>query len=65
MAKIEINNIYKIFGPNPDQVLPRVQKGASKEQVLEETGHTVGLDDVSISIEEGETFVCMGFSGSG
>ena len=65
MAKIEVKNIYKIFGPNPDQVLPRVQKGASKEEVLEETGHTVGLDDVSISIEEGETFVCMGLSGSG
>ena len=32
MAKIEVRNIYKIFGPNPDQVLPRVQKGASKEE---------------------------------
>ena len=65
MAKIEVKNIYKIFGPNPEQVLPKVQAGGSKEEILEETGHTVGLDDVSISIEEGETFVCMGLSGSG
>ena len=65
MSKIEIKNIYKIFGTDPLNVLPMVQKGASKEQVLEETGHTVGLDNVSISIEEGETFVCMGLSGSG
>ena len=65
MSKIEIKNIYKIFGTDPLSVLPMVQKGASKEQVLEETGHTVGLDNVSISIEEGETFVCMGLSGSG
>ena len=65
MAKIEVKNIYKIFGPNPEQVLPKVQAGSSKEEILEETGHTVGLDDVSISIEEGETFVCMGLSGSG
>ena len=32
---------------------------------LEKTGHTVGLDNVSLKIEEGETFVCMGLSGSG
>ena len=37
MSKIEIKNIYKIFGTDPLSVLPMVQKGASKEQVLEET----------------------------
>ncbi len=65
MSKIEINNIYKIFGNEPQSVLPMVQDGATKEEVLEKTGHTVGLDNVSIKIEEGETFVCMGLSGSG
>ena len=65
MSKIEINNIYKIFGPNPQQVMPMVKDCASKEQVMEDTGHTVGLDNVSLSIEEGEIFVCMGLSGSG
>jgi len=65
MSKIEKRNIYKIFGNHPDQVLPMVKEGANKEQVLEETGHTVGLDNVSISIKEGEIFVCMGLSGSG
>ena len=65
MSKIEINNVYKIFGNSPNSVLPMVKNGATKEQVLEETGHTVGLDNVSLKIEEGETFVCMGLSGSG
>ena len=65
MAKIEVKNVYKIFGDNPLKVLPMVKEGATKEQVLVETGHTVGLDNVSISVEEGETFVCMGLSGSG
>ena len=65
MSKIEIKNVYKIFGNSPSKVLPMVQDGASKEEVLEKTGHTVGLDNVSLSIEEGETFVCMGLSGSG
>ena len=65
MSKIEINNIYKIFGTNPDSVMDMVKNGSTKDEVLEQTGHTVGLDNVSLNIEEGETFVCMGLSGSG
>ena len=65
MSKIEINNVYKIFGKNPKSVLPMVKDGATKEDILDQTGHTVGLDNVSLKIEEGETFVCMGLSGSG
>ena len=65
MAKIEAKNVYKIFGPEPSKVLPMCQDKVSKEEILENTGHTVGLADVSLSIEEGETFVCMGLSGSG
>ena len=65
MPKIELKNVYKIFGEDPQSVLPMVQKGATKEEILEETDHTVGLDNVSISVEEGEIFVCMGLSGSG
>ncbi len=65
MSKIEINNVYKIFGPKPSQVLEMVKGGSGKDEILEKTGHTVGLDNVSLKIEEGETFVCMGLSGSG
>ncbi len=65
MSKIEINNVYKIFGTNPKSILSMVKEGSTKEEILEKTGHTVGLDDVSLKIEEGETFVCMGLSGSG
>jgi glycine betaine/proline transport system ATP-binding protein len=65
MSKIEINNIYKIFGKDPDSVMDMVKNGSTKDEVLEQTGHTVGLDNVSLNIEEGETFVCMGLSGSG
>ncbi|WP_037337363.1 quaternary amine ABC transporter ATP-binding protein [Saccharospirillum impatiens] len=65
MAKIEISGIYKIFGPNPKRHLQAVTKGLSKDSLLADTGHTLGLQDVNLSIEEGELFVIMGLSGSG
>ena len=43
MSKIEINNVFKIFGPKPSSVLQMVKDGSSKEEILEKTGHTVGL----------------------
>ena len=48
MSKIEIKNVYKIFGDQPSKVLPMVRDGATKEEILEKTGHTVGLDNVSL-----------------
>ena len=41
------------------------REGASKAEILERTGHTLGLRDVTLSIEEGRTFVVMGLSGCG
>lgn len=62
---IEIEGLYQIFGNTPKEVLPKVKAGASKEEVLAETGHTVGLQDINLSIKRGEIFVIMGLSGSG
>ena len=65
MGKIVVNNVYKIFGPDPASVLARAQEGAGKTEILEQTGHVVGIRDVSLQVERGETFVIMGLSGSG
>ena len=40
MSKIEINNVYKIFGNNPLSVMPMVKNGANKEEVLEPVSYT-------------------------
>lgn len=64
MIKVEVKNLYKVFGPNPQKILPLVKGGSSKDEMLK-TGHTVGVNDVSFAVEEGETFVIMGLSGSG
>ena len=65
MSYIEIRNIFKIFGPDPQSALKLAKGGSDKDEILAKTGHTVGLHDVSLSIEQGETFVVMGLSGSG
>ncbi|TCS64121.1 quaternary amine ABC transporter ATP-binding protein [Varunaivibrio sulfuroxidans] len=63
--KIEVRNVFKVFGKTPKAILPMVENGAGKDEVLEKTGHTIGLNNVTLSIKEGETFVIMGLSGSG
>ena len=40
-------------------------EGRSKEEIFAETGQTVGVQDVSFDVEEGQIFVVMGLSGSG
>jgi len=65
MVKIKVENLTKIFGRTPRTVLKKLQEGISKEKLLAETGHTIGVNNVSFDVHEGETFVIMGLSGSG
>lgn len=64
-AKIEVKNLDKIFGSQPQKALAMLHSGISKEQILTETGHTVGINNVSFEVQAGEIFVVMGLSGSG
>ncbi|VFR64433.1 L-proline glycine betaine ABC transport system permease protein ProV (TC 3.A.1.12.1) [plant metagenome] len=65
MSKIEVKNIYKIFGAHPKKWLEAAQQGISKDELLARSGHTLGLRDISLSIDEGSIYVIMGLSGSG
>jgi len=65
MSKIEVKNIYKIFGPHPERWMEAAKSGMSKDDLLAKSGHTLGLRDISLSIEEGSIYVIMGLSGSG
>lgn len=65
MNIIEVKNLYKIFGKNREKARLLLNKGYSKDQILEKTGSTIAVKNVSLSIKEGETFVVMGLSGSG
>lgn len=63
--KLVISSLYKIFGKRPKAALSLLEMGRSKEEILEETGQTVGLQAIDLEIFEGEIFVIMGLSGSG
>lgn len=65
MALLQIKHLYKIFGPRPHEAVKQLEQGGSKAELMKVTGHTVGLRDVSLQVEAGETFVVMGLSGSG
>lgn len=62
---IQIEGLYKVFGKQPKSVMPMVHAGKSKDQILADTGHTLGLKDINMTINAGEIFVIMGLSGSG
>ena len=63
--KVKINNLYKIFGTNPASMISRIMNGTSKQTLLDEHGHVLGLNDVSLEIAAGGIQAIMGLSGSG
>jgi glycine betaine/proline transport system ATP-binding protein len=65
VSKIEVKNVFKIFGNRAKDALGLIGQGKTKDQVLAETGCVVGVNDLSLSIGTGEIFVIMGLSGSG
>ena len=64
-VKLEVKNLYKVFGPSPDKAFKLIDDGLDKDAIFERTGNTVGVKDASLAIHEGEIFVIMGLSGSG
>jgi len=63
-AQILCKNVWKVFGPRPEQVR-QLDTGLTKDEILAQTGHVVAVKDVSFEVQKGEIFVVMGLSGSG
>ncbi len=64
-AKLVVRNLYRIFGEHPREAMELVAQGLSKAEIFARTGHTVGVNNASFDVREGEIFVIMGLSGSG
>jgi glycine betaine/proline transport system ATP-binding protein len=62
---ISVRNLYKVFGDDPANAMKLVRDGVSKGELLERTGHVIGLSDINMQIERRKIQVVMGLSGSG
>lgn len=65
MSKIEIKDLYLIFGAEKSRAFRKLKEGKSKAEILKHTGCTIAVQDANLTINEGEIFVVMGLSGSG
>ncbi|WP_343315555.1 glycine betaine/L-proline ABC transporter ATP-binding protein ProV [Brucella sp. BE17] len=64
-TKISLNSVFKVFGDDPERAMQELRAGQTKEQIYSELGATIGVDDATFDIYDGEVFVIMGLSGSG
>lgn len=65
MPKVRLSGLYKIFGPHSRAVLDKVRGGVGKDELLANHKHVLGLNDINVDMQAGETTVIMGLSGSG
>ena len=49
---ISIRNLFKIFGDNPQSILPQLYDGIDKSEVQQKTGHVIGLNNINVDIQE-------------
>jgi glycine betaine/proline transport system ATP-binding protein len=62
---LTVKNLSKIFGAKPERAAELLKQGLGRNEIFEQTGNMVAVDDVSLSVNSGEIFVIMGLSGSG
>jgi len=65
--KIVCEDVWKVFGPNPDEIIRNWEEYESMDKVerLKKTKCVVGAREATFKVEKGEIFCLMGLSGSG
>ncbi|HLS14791.1 MAG TPA: glycine betaine/L-proline ABC transporter ATP-binding protein [Beutenbergiaceae bacterium] len=63
MTALRVENVYKVFGRRPQEVVRRIEDGATRQEV--KSLGTAAVVDASFEVKRGEIFVVMGLSGSG
>ena len=65
MSAVEFDNVSIVFGDEPESALPLMDKGMTRPEIRKVCGQVLGVHDCSLTVEEGEILVLLGFSGSG
>ena len=65
MDAIIIENLDVVFGQKQFKATQLLDEGKTRQEIIDETGLVVGVDNVSVKVREGEICVLMGLSGSG
>lgn len=62
---VDFKDVDIVFGEEQRRALDMIDRGASREEILAETGSVLGCAGANLTVETGEICVLMGLSGSG
>ena len=62
---VEFRDVDIVFGEDKARALAMIDRGATRQEILEKTGAVLGCAGASLTVNEGEISVLMGLSGSG
>lgn len=62
---VDFRNVDIVFGADQAGSLALIDSGATRAEILEQTGNVLGCAGASLTVNEGEISVLMGLSGSG
>jgi glycine betaine/proline transport system ATP-binding protein len=64
-AAVDFRDVDIVFGKETAKALAMIDSGATRAEILSETGAVLGCAGCNLTVQEGEISVLMGLSGSG
>ena len=52
-VKIQVRGLSKVFGKHPQKAIELRNQGMKRPEILEKTGQTLGLSNISFDVYEG------------
>ena len=65
MSKIQVKDLYKIYGDCSQYALKLAKAGVTRERIFEQIGATIAISGSTFTVKKNEIFVIMGSSGCG
>jgi glycine betaine/proline transport system ATP-binding protein len=62
---VDFKHVDIVFGPDKGPALAMIDRAATRQEILEQTGSVLGCAGANLTVNEGEISVLMGLSGSG